>query len=240
MKKSYMEKLNLERIGETEDKQTIKFLGILIDEKLNWKHHVEEVKKKLTNNTYVIASNKNVLPLKIRKTLYNSFIKPYMDYGAEIWGNTGKKAIVKVQKRCMRLITGTPNFIAHTAPMFRSLRILKFEDVIDQKMAKLCYKSKEMTLPRGLQSIIIKKNQVAQTRTQREFMVPQANREWERNIPRFKAPNIWNKLDNKIKNSKNLDCFKIAYKKQCIDSYSNINCQIHNCQSCKVSRPNFN
>ena len=166
-----------------------------------------------------------------------------MDYGAEIWGNAGKKPIVKVQKRCMRLITGTPNFIAHTAPMFKNLRILKFEDVINQKMAKLCFKSKEMTLPRGLHSIIIKNSQlaqIAQTRTQREFMVPQANREWERSIPRFKAPNTWNKLDNSIRNSKNLVCFKSAYKKHCIESYSKTKCQIPNCQSCKVSRPIFN
>ncbi len=40
---------------------------------------------------HVITANKKIFPLSIRKTLYNSFIKPYLEYAVEAWGPKAEK-----------------------------------------------------------------------------------------------------------------------------------------------------
>ena len=45
-----------------------------------------------------MKSAKRLIPLAMKKILYNALIKPYLEYGAEIWGATKKKYILKLRK----------------------------------------------------------------------------------------------------------------------------------------------
>ena len=60
-----------------------KFLGILIDENLNWKPHIQSVKSKLCSTSSVMYINTEGM-----LTLYYSLFLPYISYCNEIWGNT--------------------------------------------------------------------------------------------------------------------------------------------------------
>ncbi len=71
-----------------------------MDDNLTWNHHIQKTRYKIINNMYIISANRKTLPVEIRKTLYNSFIKPYMDYGIELWGGQGINQIEKFKKMC--------------------------------------------------------------------------------------------------------------------------------------------
>ena len=62
----------IERVTST------KFLGLHIDEKLNWKIHINHLCKLLSKNTGVIHKLKSVLPQNILFMLYSTLILPIL------------------------------------------------------------------------------------------------------------------------------------------------------------------
>ena len=58
-----------------------KHLGIHLDEKLNFNHHVEEKITKANKGIGVIKKLSNILPRDAWLTIYKSFVRPHSDYG---------------------------------------------------------------------------------------------------------------------------------------------------------------
>ena len=104
-----------------------KFLGVQIDEKLNWKPHIEYIRKKLSKSTGILIKARQYLPKQCLKTLYYTFVYPYLNYCIQVWGKTYASyldPINKAQKRIIRIITSS-NYRKHTPPLFKQLSILK-------------------------------------------------------------------------------------------------------------------
>jgi DNA mismatch repair ATPase MutS len=62
-----------------ERKSVIKFLGVYIDEKLEWHDHINYIKNKLNSSLYALRKVKNILKTNHLITLYYSLIYPYID-----------------------------------------------------------------------------------------------------------------------------------------------------------------
>ena len=71
-----------------ERKNSVKFLGMIIDSKLEWKEHISCVKNKISSGIYAINKVKHILNHRHLTTLYFSLIHPYLDYGISLWGST--------------------------------------------------------------------------------------------------------------------------------------------------------
>ncbi len=229
----------LQRIGDGEKMKATKFVGLWVDEKLTWKYHIQELIKKINYNIFLIASNKNVIPLTTRKTLYNSFVLPFINYGVQCWGFKGKKAINGLQKKCIRHIINTPNYIAHTDPILAKLNFLKFEDIMKQKIATIGYKFLNNTLAPGLQHMFNKQINRTNTRTKKDIVEVTPKAAHEEQEIRFTMPKIWNALPTTIKEANTVNNFKYKYKQYCIINYATFKCEKNNCPSCSVTRPNF-
>ena len=72
----------LERVKVT------KFLGVLIDECLSWKNHIDCISKTVSRNIGVMNKLKYSIPHRILHTLYCTLISPYLSYATLIWGKT--------------------------------------------------------------------------------------------------------------------------------------------------------
>ena len=227
----------LERIGREEKQKTTKFVGLHIDDRLSWKPHIDNVVKKVASNLHIISANKKILPLKVRVTLYNAFIKPYMDYGSEVWGLIGRNQLEKIQKRCMRITKRQPNFIAHTDPIFAQLNVLKFKDVVELKHAALCYKFKNNKLSTGIQDILQENQNRRSSRNAAELYTPRPKTNQDQLRIKFAAPKIWNSLPESIRTSNNLETFKRRFKVKVLGNYRQFKCTTKNCRSCLVARP---
>lgn len=83
------------KIGEIEIERVyvIKFLGINIDDKLNWKVHINILKTKISKRIAILCKIKTSVNKNTLYILYNSLILPYLSYCVEIWGNTYKTNI---------------------------------------------------------------------------------------------------------------------------------------------------
>jgi hypothetical protein len=75
----------------------VKFLGIIIDEHLDWHCHIDHCKRKMSSGMYALNSLKNTLYSKQLKTLYYSLIHPYLTYGIILWGAANKTHFNKLR-----------------------------------------------------------------------------------------------------------------------------------------------
>ena len=73
--------------------QTVKYLGIHIDDKLSFTTHVKEVCKKATNVLHLLMRSLKKANSKTRETAYKSVCRPILEYATIIWSPHKQKLI---------------------------------------------------------------------------------------------------------------------------------------------------
>ena len=105
---------------EISQSHNTKYLGVIIDDKLNWKDHISNLRSKLARNSYAITKLKPYLDENTLKMIYYSLVYPHIQYCISTWGYaapTNLDPIVKLQKRVVRSICHMPAR-SHTNPLF--------------------------------------------------------------------------------------------------------------------------
>ena len=116
---------------------TIRYLGILIDNKMNFVPHSQQVLSKLSRLHGIFYCMKNVLPKRTLISLYNSLVYPAITENIIIWGGIYKSNLINIKiminkiLRCICRVNFDENFLplVPTNEMFKSLNFLKFDDV---------------------------------------------------------------------------------------------------------------
>jgi hypothetical protein len=199
-------------------KQTnvIKFLGVYIDERLNWKKHIECLNKKISSGVYMLKINTNLLPTE-------SLVQSYLTYGIICWGSANKTSIKKteiLQKKAIRQIKRS-SYNAHTDPLFESLEILKVNDLYSLEIAKLMYDLKKGNLPYALQKLFTPVDQV------HNHFTRQTNETYHQFVRTKRASNCltqigtktWSSLPHKFQNASTKSSFSKMLKLSLTKSY---------------------
>ena len=87
----------------------VKFLGVMIDDKLTWEAQVEHLKEKLKLGIVVIKRIKKFIPESEYLKLYNALFKSHISYCISCWGGISSyklESLFAIQKRCIRLLFG--------------------------------------------------------------------------------------------------------------------------------------
>jgi hypothetical protein len=61
-----------------------KCLGVTLDKKLNWEHHIDMIIKKVNAGIAVIKRMKTCVPQEFLQTVYNALIQPYFDHCCQL------------------------------------------------------------------------------------------------------------------------------------------------------------
>ena len=89
----------------------MKFLGVWVDDQLNWKHHMHILITRLNSQMGLLKRGKNLLSSHAKKVLYFGQIHSLITYGMSIWGTLASKSILKhiqiVQKKYVLEMHGT-------------------------------------------------------------------------------------------------------------------------------------
>ena len=64
----------------------VKFLGLLLDENLNWRYHLSELSKKLARTCGIFFKIRHLLPTNVLVSLYYSLFASFLQYGIIVWG----------------------------------------------------------------------------------------------------------------------------------------------------------
>ena len=65
-----------------------RFLGVIVDEHLNWSTHVKTVRSKMARYLGLMFKLKSQLPVKVRIQIYHSFVQSHINYYKLVWGVT--------------------------------------------------------------------------------------------------------------------------------------------------------
>ena len=96
------------------------FLGITIDEHLDWNVHIEKLSNKIARNVGMLNKLKHFMSVYIMKTLYSYLISSHLQYCNLLWVNshvTNIRKLQLLQKKAIRISTSS-HYIAHTDPLF--------------------------------------------------------------------------------------------------------------------------
>ena len=120
--------------------RSTKFLGIQIDDKLNYKDHISILSKKLSCTIGTMRRISPLVPPSILKTIYFSLFYSRLIYGITIWGGgcgeTNINRIRKLQDRASSLIVNyAPNkFMLHFDAVYKYFSVCKFQKCLYRKI----------------------------------------------------------------------------------------------------------
>ena len=103
---------------------------------------------------------RNFLDNHTLRSMYFTFIYPYLIYCVVIWGNTHDchlDPLIKIQKKNIRTITFS-HYHDHTAPLFERLNIIDFKKFVKQRIYLLMFKKHLNMLPTLLTELFIVNN----------------------------------------------------------------------------------
>jgi len=64
-----------------------KYLGIIIDDELNWIKYFDNIYNKIVRFSGIIYKMRDKVPLQCLKDVYFSFVYPHILYGIELYGS---------------------------------------------------------------------------------------------------------------------------------------------------------
>ncbi|KAK2578259.1 hypothetical protein KPH14_001029 [Odynerus spinipes] len=120
---------------------SVKYLGMHLDSKLNWKHHIWQKRKQLglqLRKYYWLLGPNSKLSLNSKVTIYKSILKPVWTYGIQLWGssaNSNVEILERFQSKTLRIITNSPWYITNKN-ISKDLEIPSVKSVVKSSTAK--------------------------------------------------------------------------------------------------------
>ena len=66
----------------------VRFLGVIVDEKLNWSAHIKTLKSKKSRYIGILCKIKKLLPIQAKMQIFQSLIQSHLNYCSIVWGFT--------------------------------------------------------------------------------------------------------------------------------------------------------
>ncbi len=89
-----IELIQIERVYE------FNFLGLTINEHLNWRDHIDKISNKISKTIGILNKLKHFLPKQAKLHIYNSLILSHLNFGILAWGYHCNR-IYKLQKKIL-------------------------------------------------------------------------------------------------------------------------------------------
>jgi len=212
------------RCGNGLQEESVKLLGLHIDEDLSWKFHVNNVVKKISKGNYLLWRHRKKLNIETKKLIYESFVRSHILYCLTVWGGAKVNILKPLHKVIKKIWRKIGQFKQHTLNRLYNHKILKIEHELEIQESKIVWKWMNNKLPAGLKSIL-KENQTALRNRKFEIyrnaksnsinyrISKRASNCWRNIINASSKANLNNKLRNDIIENKykftcnNRNCF---------------------------------
>ena len=129
-------------VGETNEQESIKILGIYLDEHLTFKQHINFLCSSILRCIGAINRVKHILPHKALTSLYFALIQSRLQYCIAAWGHSNHVQNLLldplIQKRAIRIINNK-NYRHHTDPLFKANQISKITDLYKYHVSSFMY-----------------------------------------------------------------------------------------------------
>jgi hypothetical protein len=218
---------------------TFNYLGLMVDQNLSWKNHVDAVAKKISKTLGIMTKLKHILPSHALLNIYNALVLSHLNYGLIVWGGKSSR-LLKLQKRAVRIICKS-SYNSHTDGLFRKLNLLKINDLCALQDYKFCYKMHHSLLPEYflcdmIQALNVNRTHTHATRYFDNLRMPAVKHEFARHCISYKYPLTINNMPQNFKEKLDTHSFfgfKFYFKRTTLITYNN-ECQNMHCFVCQT------
>ena len=190
------------RIGDVIQKpDCVRYLGLIIDEKLTWEKHIDELGNKINRYVSIFRKIRDLLPKECLRSLYNAFIQSRIDYG-----DATKKLIQRSQvhqNRALKILQYKRR-LASTNEIRKDFQVLKIFDQYEHKILKLMhmYVNKKDKLPAVFQNLFQTRSSLHnyETRNSDLFQVPKTKTRFGNCAISVKGASLWNSQPSHLRN----------------------------------------
>jgi exonuclease III len=204
----YIDQQQLEKV------EVIKYLGVLIDSKLNFNDNFNYVLKKMEKKINFLGRIRKKLTRRSKITVYKAIISPHVDYCSSILYLATKEQMRRlqlVQNRAMRIVLDC-GWRTSRVEMLNSLGWQTVEQRIRFNTLVLVHKIKNGLVPNYLTNkVTFRQNTRYPLRNASDFGLPKVKKTATQNSVFYNGLKLYNELPNNVKETNNMN----EFKKQC-------------------------
>ena len=200
-----------------EQKPSVKYLGVYIDNKLKWKDNIKAVVSKVIRAIAMSRYTKKFIPKHTLKRLCQGLVEPHFRFCCSVWGTCGvafRCTLEKLQNRVIRIITDSP-YDAPAKPLLRQLRLPSIAGMIHQESVSMVYKVINGQAPTYFSSLfnsisVVTKRMLRNSNS--NLKPPRMKTKFGQNSFAYKGAKIWNSLPNDCRKPNTFPTFKRKLK----------------------------
>ena len=201
-----------------QEKEHTKYLGIIIDRKLNWNEQLNQIKLRLHKGIGILYRVRDCVSKATLRSLYFAFVQSNINYCVLNWGcatPTNLKNIKTGLNKAVRVMRFKDNRY-HANNLYKELNILPFEECYKLNLAKLMWKLENEVLPCNIISKYQKQTHKYNTRQtlHNNLQLPGVRLNYSKRFTIYNGSSVWiREVPPQLKNEKNLKIFSKKYKK---------------------------
>ena len=198
----------------------VKFLGIRLDAKLNWKEHITFVRSKISSACNVLNHIRTKLTNSVARCLYYTLAYPHLTYGNLLWSSacrTHLTPIISAQNRIVKIVA-KQGLVADTLSLHKTLNLLTFVDICSFNLALFVFKALHHYIDSPIE-FLVRNAPVCNLRNPSMLEVPNfRSNQSQRFIP-YRGSSFWNTLPIQLKESPSIFSLKRKLKLYFISQY---------------------
>ena len=184
---------------ELTPKQSVKVLGVVIDQHLTWNGHISLVVQRCYCVLVSLARIRHKLPKCVRQMLVESLVFPHIRYCITVWGSCTAAQKQRVQKAInfgVRVVTGLSRR-DHVTPSLRELGWPSVDEMITERdIATVCHLTTSPDAPEFLRNRLAMRSDVSSRRTRAsergQLELPRVRTEFAKRSFMDRAAKAWN------------------------------------------------
>ena len=192
--------------------EKIKYVGINIDESLNWEKQYKTVKNKLKGGISSLRKLKDILPQRKLEQVYKALFESHLRSGDIVWNalsNTKLSKLQRLQIRARKLIENAKYKDGWNCNWLNVKYLISFDQGV------MTYKILHGLCPDNLHHKFVERSMVSEykTRNLRVLQIPKVRLEYAKRSFYFSGVKNWNDIPGNIREQESFARFKKRFRK---------------------------
>ena len=203
-----------------------KYLGITIDDKLQWKCHITKLCSNISSFCGIMYKLRHYVPLESRLSVYYSLFYSHVTYGITCWGNACHSVLNPLRVLQNKVIKAMlfKSIFCRIKPLLSQCKLLNIKDLLKLETAKHVYKFQCNSLPTVFNDQYTSISNVHNYRTRasvrNDLAIVRTHKNIGKQSMKIKGAEVWNDIPTQIRSLNSVKHFAKEYKSYLISKYN--------------------
>ena len=201
------------KVANTEIKKCIfyKYLGVLLDETLSWKPHIDYICRKISRMCGIFSKLRYATNFPLLIQVYHALVASHLQYCNLVWGNASEtilSPLKKMQNRIIRIISFSPYNCHNVHELYEDLQLLNLDQIHKMAKAKFMFKYENGKLPSNFDNYLVKVSDVhsynLRSTSAGKYMKVWGRTKHSLKILQYDAVKVWENVPSEIKENRSI------------------------------------